>query len=103
MTDGGPTQAGLSGAKVRVPEHVVYRSFEAETVLLNLRTGAYHGLNPSGARMFELLSETGSVDMAIRQAATEFDQPVEAIAPDMTQLCTDLAARDLIEIYDGTS
>ena len=30
---------------VRVPEHVVYRDFAEQTVVLNLRTGRYHGLN----------------------------------------------------------
>jgi hypothetical protein len=102
MHNSSDTHESLWQARVRVPDHVVYRSFEAETVLLNLRTGAYHGLNPSGARMFELLRDLGSVELAIREAASEFDQPLDVIRPDVTDLCSDLAARDLIEI-DGAS
>ena len=33
--------------KVRVPRHVVHRDFPAQTVILNLETGKYHGLNPT--------------------------------------------------------
>jgi hypothetical protein len=103
MIDRPLTDEPLATPAVRLPDHVVYRSFEAETVLLNLRTGEYYGLNPSGARMFELLCETGSTDAATREAAHEFGQPVTVIAQDMTQLCADLAARNLIEVNGGAS
>ena len=39
-----PTPAALSA---RIPQHVVFRGFATETVVLNLETGKYHGLNPS--------------------------------------------------------
>jgi len=103
MIDRPPTHEALPTPRVRLPEHVVYRSFEAETVLLNLRTGEYYGLNPSGARMFELLCETGSTEAAACEAAGEFGQPITVIAPDMAQLCADLVARNLIEVDARTS
>jgi hypothetical protein len=42
-----------------VPDGVVSRAFDAELLLLNLATGTYHGLDATGARMLELLRETG--------------------------------------------
>ena len=42
---------------VRIPKHVVFRSFGSETVLLNLSTGQYHGLRGTGGRMLEVLAE----------------------------------------------
>ena len=103
MIDRTHIHEAVTTHRVRLPDHVVYRSFEAETVLLNLRTGEYYGLNPSGARMFELLCEIGSTDAATREAADEFGQPITAIAKDMSQLCADLLARNLIEIDGGSS
>jgi hypothetical protein len=44
----------LLSASLRLPQHVVHRSFVAETVVLNLQTGKYHGLNPVGGRMLEV-------------------------------------------------
>lgn len=81
---------------VRVPEHVVYRAFEGETVLLNLQTGQYHGLNPTGGRMLELLAATGSVDETADAMAEEFGVPVDEVSSDIEGFCADLAARGLI-------
>ena len=86
-------------ATVHVPKHVVYRSFEAETVLLNLQTGQYHGLNRSGGRMLELLEETGgNVRTAIERLAGEYDEEPAAIEDGLASFCAALAERGLIEV-----
>jgi hypothetical protein len=48
----------------RVPEHVVHRDFQEETVVLNLETGQYYGLNPTARRIFAALIESGSIALA---------------------------------------
>ena len=100
MADDSKSDDEMLDATVRVPEHVVHRSFDAETVLLNLRTGTYHGLNPTGGRMLELLQETGSLRSTAETIAREAEHPVDEVARDLVQLCADLAERGLIEI-DG--
>jgi hypothetical protein len=86
-------------AVVHVPEHVVHRSFEAETLLLNLETGQYHGLNETGGRMLELLETTdGRVRQAIERLADEYDVDFPEIATDLTSFCTELEARGLIVV-----
>lgn len=91
----------MLAAKVRVPKHVVYRSFEAETVLLNLQTGQYHGLNRSGGRMLELLEELGgSVREAIERLAEEYGEEPATIEDGLASFCVALASRGLIEV-DG--
>lgn len=91
-------------AVVHVPKHVVYRSFEAETVLLNLQTGQYHGLNRSGGRMLELLDTAGgSVREAIERLADEYGEDPEAIEDGLACFCAALASRGLIEVDDADS
>ncbi len=85
---------------VRIPEHVVFRPFGSEMVVLNLETGQYHGLNHSGSRMLEVLAEVGDFDTAAGVLATEFAHPVDEISKDLSELCEALAARALVEI-DG--
>src|SRR3954452_7531113 len=75
MTPNAPTAGQLSAAKVRLPDHVVFRRFAAETVVLNITTGKYHGLNPTAGRMLELLSAAGSVPEAATQMAAEDGRP----------------------------
>ena len=52
---------------VRVPDHVVYRDFAEQTVVLNLRTGRYHGLNETSSQMLDALRD--DADRGRRRAA----------------------------------
>lgn len=101
--DTPPTGPGMLAARVRVPQHVVYRSFGTETVVLNVKTGKYHGLNPTAGRMLEVLQEEDSVSSAALRLAGEYGQPIEVIEQDVCGLCADLAGRGLIELDGGGS
>ena len=90
----------LLGSRVRLPEHVVHRGFAAETVVLNLQTGKYHGLNPTAGRMLEVLESKDSVGQAAAEIASEYGQPIDQVEQDLCELCADLAERGLIEV-DG--
>lgn len=89
---------GLLDATVAVPQHVVHRAFPTETVVLNLETGMYHGLNPVAGRMLEVLEQLGSIDESATRLAREFEQPLERIQEDLGELCKDLHERGLIEV-----
>ena len=86
-------------ATARIPEHVALRAFEVETLLLNLETGTYHGLNATGARMIEALQDSGGdVRRSLDRLVEEFDARPEVLAEDLTRLCRELADRGLLEI-----
>lgn len=86
-------------ATVTVPDHVVYRAFEAETLLLNLESGQYHGLNGTGGRMLEMLKESGgTVRDTVRALAEEYGVDGEEIEPDMAEFCRALVDRGLVEL-----
>jgi hypothetical protein len=91
--------ADLNHAAIRLPDHVVFRRFPAETVLLNLQTGRYHGVNPTGGRMIEVLAEVGNVAEASVRLAEEYEQPLDEVRQDLFEFCTDLVDRGLIEIH----
>jgi Coenzyme PQQ synthesis protein D (PqqD) len=101
---GGSDQQRMLDAHVRVPDHVVYRWFEAETLLLNLSTGQYHGLNPTAGRMLQLLEETdGHVGQAIARLAAGYEADEAEITTDMVELCTQLAERGLVEVDEDSA
>jgi hypothetical protein len=91
----------MPATRVAIPQHVVHRTFPTETVLLNLNTGQYHGLNPTAGRMFEVLGEDGSLEQAANRLAEEFSQPLEAVEHDLRDLCTGLIGRGLLEPAAG--
>ena len=93
----------LLRAAVNVPQHVVYRSFAQETVVLNLQTGTYHGLNQTAGRMLEVLEEKPTVALAARSLADEFRRPLQEIEADLASFCEQLTARGLLEIEGPSS
>lgn len=88
----------LMAARVRVPDGVVYRGFPKETVVLNLDTGLYHGLNPTAGRMIETLDRLGSVADAAKALAEAYDRPLEQVQRDLCRLCEGLLERKLLLI-----
>lgn len=96
-----PSHNGNStGLAVRVPDHVVFRGFVSEMVVLNLKTGQYHGLNPTAGRMLEVLSDEGQLGLAVAVLVEEFKQPVERIEQDLERLRDELLARELLEVVE---
>lgn len=101
-----PTMSQLSdqellATQVRLPQHVVHRSFVAETVVLNLRTGKYHGLNPTAGKMLEALAVAPTVGAIVPQLAREYGVEPAKVESDVIVLCQGLLQRGLIEIVDA--
>lgn len=93
--------ATLDHATIVVPQHVVHRAFPTETVLLNLETGKYHGLNPTAGRMYEVLEETGSLNETASRIAAEFELPADSVLTDLRDLCAGLVERGLLKVADA--
>jgi hypothetical protein len=96
-----PTDQTLLASRVLLPQHVVHRSFVAETVVLNLRTGKYHGLNVTAGRMLEALESRPTVGDSVPPLAAEFGVEEEQIRSDLLTLCRGLLERGLIQIEDA--
>jgi hypothetical protein len=97
-----PADRALLASRARLPQHVVHRSFVAETVVLNLRTGKYHGLNPTAGAMLDALGEAPSIGAAVPGLAAEFGVEEAQIQADLLALCRGLLERGLIEIEDAS-
>ncbi|HTA34563.1 MAG TPA: PqqD family protein [Solirubrobacteraceae bacterium] len=94
--------SALLTANVSVPQHVVYRSFPAETVVLNLHTGKYHGLNATAGQMLEALEQAACVRDAAVTLSERYQQEQSTIERDLCELCESLLDRGLIET-DGSA
>lgn len=88
----------ILAARPAVPEHVVHREFPEETIVLNVRTGLYHGLNPTAGRMLARLDGGTTVADAAATLATELGQPADVVRRDLLALCRRLRERGLIEL-----
>jgi len=84
----------------QIPDHVVFREFAQETVILNLQTSQYHSLNATGGRMLELLKQTSSVGDAAQALATEFPDAADTVKHDLCAFCVALSKRGLLELVE---
>lgn len=98
--DRGP--AGSPDNKIRIAKHAVYRAFAMETVVLNVKSGTYHGLNPTAGRMLVVLNEADNVGAAVQQLAAEYGVPAAQVEQDIAELCERLGERGLIEVTSGS-
>jgi Coenzyme PQQ synthesis protein D (PqqD) len=97
----GRESPSLLQCSVKVPQHVVYRSFPSETVVLNLQTGKYYGLNATAGHMLETLERSATVRDAAVGLAASYERAQSAIELDLRALCDTLLERGLIVLDAG--
>ena len=83
--------------RVRVPDHVVFREFPEQSVVLNLKRGHYHGLNRSGSMMFALLASGETVGAVAEAVSERYRLPPTQAQQDVSRLCESLLERGLLE------
>src|SRR5215217_6427095 len=86
-----PTQVVIS------PE-ALFQELEGETVLLNLESERYYGLDDVGTRMWQLLAENGDVGAAYTQLLQEYDVEAEQLEADLGTLIGRLAEAGLLTV-----
>jgi hypothetical protein len=82
--------------QLSIPEEVVSRKLGDETVLLNLTTGTYYGLDAVGTRLWELLGENPELGTAHRAMLEEYDVTSETLEADLVRICEEMLARGLL-------
>jgi hypothetical protein len=68
-----------------------------ETVILDLVSGTYFGLNPVGTRIWQLLAEGRTLEQVGDAILAEYEVSRDAMESDLAQLLQELRNRKLIE------
>jgi len=78
----------------------VFADVEGETVLLNVNSGIYFGLNALGTRIWELIQEPRSVALIRDQILEEYDVELERCQQDVINLLDKLLDAGLVVLVD---
>ena len=78
--------------------HVLVRFLDRESVLLNLETERYYGLDETGTRMWQLLTASPSIEAAFQELQNEFDVESELLRLHLTELLGRLVENGLLQI-----
>ncbi len=84
--------------KVTIPTQVMARTVGDETVILDLASGTYYGLDPVGARMWQLMSEGQPLAAICEVMLEEYEVTREALEVDVLRLTEELSAKGLVSL-----
>lgn len=83
--------------KFAIKPNVMARQLGEETIILDLESGTYFGLDPVGARIWQLMNEGKSLAEICDVMLDEYEVSREKLERDASALVQDLAARNLID------
>jgi hypothetical protein len=84
--------------RAAMPTHVLVRLLDRESVLLNLETEQYFGLDETGTRMWQLVTGSPNIDAAYRELLAEFDVEPELLRSNLMELLSRLVASGLLRV-----
>jgi hypothetical protein len=82
--------------RAKIPSNVLIRFLDQEAVLLNLNTERYFGLDSVGARMFQLVTSSASIEDAYLQLIEEFEVNPQILRSNLSDLLEHLVENGLI-------
>ena len=85
-----------------IPDHVMSRQVGDETVILDLGSGTYFGLDPVGARVWQLLGGGTTVQQVVTTLLGEYDVAEDRLRQDVTDLINELVSRGLAEVSSAS-
>jgi Coenzyme PQQ synthesis protein D (PqqD) len=84
--------------RVTVPDDVLISQLQEESVILNLDSERYYGLDDVGTRMLSVLSTSSTIEAAYELLRDEYDVDDEVLRRDLLSLIEKLVNQGLVKI-----
>jgi hypothetical protein len=84
--------------RVKVPDDVLISGLQNESVILNLDSERYFGLDEVGTRMMSVLTTADSIQAAYETLLEEYDVEDEVLRQDLISIIEQLVEQGLAEI-----
>jgi hypothetical protein len=83
--------------RVAIPESVIAREVDGETVLLNLDTGVYFGLDAVGTAIWRAIKDDGRLIQAAEAVERDYDVDPAVAREDLLRLIAEMIAKGLLQ------
>jgi hypothetical protein len=87
--------------RVTVPDDVLISNLQDESVILNLDSERYYGLDDVGTRFLSILTTSESIEAAYDRLREEYEVDPQVLRKDLLALVEKLIEQGLIEISQG--
>ena len=82
--------------RVRVPDDVLISNLQEESVILNLDSERYYGLDDVGTRFLSVLNTADSIEAAYEVLRDEYDVDAHSLRQDLLELVEDLVKQGIL-------
>ena len=82
--------------RVRVPDDVLISNLHEESVILNLDSERYYGLDDVGTRFLSALNTSDSIQAAYELLRDEYDVDAHALRQDLLELTENLVNQGIL-------
>jgi hypothetical protein len=89
--------------RVKIPDDVLISKLQEESVILNLDSERYYGLDDVGTRILSVLTTSESIEAAYQTLLKEYEVDSEVLRKDLATLVGNLVEQGLIQISHGSS
>jgi len=86
-------------SRISVPESVLVRDLDGESVVLNLQSEKYFGLDEVGTRMWAVLTTTDCIQGAYDTLLAEYEVDPDRLRADIEELIGQLAEHGLLIVH----
>jgi hypothetical protein len=84
--------------RVRIPDDVLISRLQEESVILNLDSERYFGLDDVGTRVLSVLTNSDSIEAAYESLRTEYDVEGEVLRQDLLALVENLRQQGIVQV-----
>ncbi|HKY03661.1 MAG TPA: PqqD family protein [Blastocatellia bacterium] len=85
-------------SRITVAPDVLVQELDGESVMLNLKTERYFGLDDVGTRIFTAVTNSSSIEQAYESLLGEFDVDRVVLRRDIDELLEKLLGNGLVEV-----
>lgn len=84
--------------RVKIPDDVLISNLQDESVILNLDSERYYGLDSVGTRILSVLTTSDSIEAAYNTLVQEYDVDDQVLRVDLLALVEDLVDKGLVQV-----
>ena len=86
--------------RVKLSENVLVSDLQGESVILNVNSQRYYGLDKIGTRFLTLVSNGDTIEYAFEAMLSEYDVAADELRVDLTDLLVQLKDHGLVEVCE---
>ena len=90
--------SNLFSERVKIPDDVLISKLQEESVILNLDSERYYGLDDVGTRILSVLTTSDSIEAAYQTLINEYNVDARALRQDLLELVENLLTHGLLQI-----